>query len=214
MGYKQVKTFDPNKMGSEKGMCLRNVAKGYGIYPSPSPSSSAKNDMERNAQKGTLHRDRNFPANCAVPVYLDTSSPYEHVIVADHGIYWSDKKRLTTLDGLSVIGWGEWCNGYQIVSYTPDPTPPTPTGGFLPAKGYWGRYDNDPRVAQLASFMRAVFPAYTPASALGPVYGDNLWGAIKQFQQRAKAAGRYNDVIDGNTGPKTYAALKTYGFKG
>lgn len=94
------------------------------------------------------------------------------------------------------------------------PTPtPTPTG-FLPAKGYWCRYDNDARVAELAKFMRKTFPSYTPASALGPIYGNNLWGAMKEFQRRAKAAGRYNDVIDGNTGPKTYAALKSYGFRG
>lgn len=97
----------------------------------------------------------------------------------------------------------------------PAPTPtPTPTPGFLPPKGYWCRYDRDDRVAQLADFMRRTFPAYTPKAALGPLYGDNLWKAMKEFQRRAKAAGRYNDAIDGNTGPKTYAALKTYGFKG
>ena len=94
------------------------------------------------------------------------------------------------------------------------PTPtPTPTG-FLPAKGYWARYDKDERVNTLSKFMRKTFPSYTPASALGPIYGNNLWGAMKEFQRRAKAAGRYNDVIDGNTGPKTYAALKSYGFRG
>ena len=96
----------------------------------------------------------------------------------------------------------------------PSPTPtPTPTG-FLPAKGYWCRYDKDERVNTLSKFMRKTFPSYTPAAALGPVYGDNLWKSIKKFQRRAKAAGRYNDAIDGNTGPKTYAALKSYGFKG
>lgn len=94
----------------------------------------------------------------------------------------------------------------------PAPTP-TPSDGFLPAKGYWARYDRDERVNQLSKFMRKTFPSYTPAAALGPVYGDNLWKSIKEFQRRAKAAGRYNDVIDGNTGPKTYAALQSYGFK-
>ena len=96
----------------------------------------------------------------------------------------------------------------------PSPTPtPTPTG-FLPAKGYWCRYDKDERVNTLSKFMRKTFPSYTPKAALGPAYGDNLWKSIKEFQRRAKAAGRYNDAIDGNTGPKTYAALKSYGFKG
>lgn len=136
MGYKQIQAFDPAKMGTAAGLCLQNVAKGYGIYPSPNPSMSAAEDCQRNANAGTLHRDRNFPSNCAVPVYLDTASKYDHILVADHGTYWSDGKRLTTLDGLNVIGWGEQCNGYRIVEYTPDPTPPTPTG-FLPEKGYW-----------------------------------------------------------------------------
>lgn len=210
MGWKQIKSFDPNAMGNRKGYCLQNVAKGFHIYPSPDPSASAKQDCERNAARGTLHRDSNFPTQVAVPVYLDTASPYEHVIVADHGTYWSDGKRLSSLAGLTVIGWGEWCNGYQIVEKTPDPVPPTPTG-FLPAKGYWGRYDKDERVARLASFMRAVFPAYTPAAALGPVYGDNLWKSILQFQKRS---GMSPKDCDGNCGPKTYAKLQQYGFKG
>lgn len=97
----------------------------------------------------------------------------------------------------------------KILKPAPTPTPKS----FLPAKGYWARYDNDERVNQLSIFMRKTFPSYTPAAALGPIYGNNLWGAIKQFQKRAKAAGRYNDAIDGNTGPKTYAALQSYGFK-
>ena len=122
MGCKQIQPFDPSKMGTTSGLCLQNVAKGYGIYPSPSPSSSAKQDCERNEQMGTLHRDKNFPKGCAVPVYIDTASPYEHILVADNGVYWSDGKRLTTLDGLKVIGWGEWCNGYQIVKNTADLT--------------------------------------------------------------------------------------------
>lgn len=205
MGFKQKQSFDPARMGTRKGYCLQNVAKGYGIYPSPDPSANAKQDMERNAAKGTLHRNTNFPLNCAVPVYLDTASPYEHIIVNDHGIFWSDGKRLTSLAGLTVIGWGEWCNGYQIVEKTPDPEP-TPTPGFLPAKGYWGRYDKDPRVGQLSSFMRKAFPSYTPASALGPIYGNNLWKSIKEFQRRTGL------VADGNTGPITYAKLKQYGF--
>lgn len=209
MGYRQLKPFYPNDMGKEKGYCLKNVAKGYHIYPSPSPSSSAKQDMDRNIEKGTLHRDQNFPSNCAVPVYLDTTSQYEHILVCDKGTLWSDGKKLPSLSGYSVYGWGEWCNGYKIVEYEPDPQT-----GFLPAKGYWCRYDNDPRVADLASFMRYNFPSYTPESALGSVYGDNLWKSMCEFQRRAKADGQYNDVIDGNTGPKTYEALKHYGFKG
>lgn len=206
MGFKQKISFDPSKMGTRKGYCLQNVAKGYGIYPSPDPSASAKQDMERNAAKGTLHRDSNFPLNCAVPVYLDTASKWEHIIVADHGVYWSDGKRLTSLAGLKVLGWGEWCNGYQIVVSTPDPVPPTPSG-FLPAKGYWCKGDKDPRIAQEASFMRKTFPAYTPAAALGPIYGPALCKSVAEFQRRVGL------VPDSMTGPLTYEKMRQYGFR-
>lgn len=208
MAVKQLKQFSAAKMGTRKGYCLQNVAKGFGIYPSPSPSASAVQDMQRNKNKGTFHANSNFPLDGAVPVYLDTASKYEHIIVADHGIYWSDGKRLTSLAGLKVLGWGEWCNGYRIVEIVPDPTP-APTG-FLPAKGYWARYDKDDRVAKLATFMRNTFPAYTPKAALGPVYGDKLWAAIREFQRRSNG----KLYPDGMTGQLTYNELKRYGFKG
>ena len=215
MGWKQIKTFDPAKMGTRKGWCLQNVREGFGIPNGTFPS--AKADMESQRANGTLHPMSEYPSNCAVPVYIDTASPNEHVICDDHGVLWSDGKILTTLEGLKVFGWGELCDNVRVVEKTQDPTPPAPTTGFLPAKGYWCRYDKDARVAQLASFMRKVFPAYTPAAALGPIYGDNLWRSIRQFQKNAQADGHYNGpgaTIDGNTGPLTYAALQYYGFRG
>ena len=208
MGYRQLKPFYPNDMGKKKGWCLENVARGYHIYGVPSALPSAKADMEFNKAKGTLHPLNTIPNNVAVPVYLDTASKYEHVEVCDKGTYWSDGYVVGKPS--NTFGWGEYCNGVRIVEWQNDPQPT----GFLPAKGYWCRYDKDERVAQLATFMRYNFPAYTPAAALGPVYGDNLWKSMCEFQRRAKADGRYNDAIDGNTGPKTYAALKSYGFKG
>lgn len=99
-----------------------------------------------------------------------------------------------------VYGWDEMMDSVRVVSFS--------SQGFLPAKGYWARYDKDDRVARLATFMRTNFPAYTPKSALGPVYGDNLWKSIKEFQRRT---GLYPD---GNTGPITYKKLQEYGFKG
>lgn len=103
----------------------------------------------------------------------------------------------------------------RVNNMKPGPSPePTPVKkNFLPLKGYWGFGDNDPRVGILASFMRKNFPAYTKAAALGNYYGPNLKSSITEFQRRARAAGRYNDVTDGNCGPKTYAALQSYGFK-
>ena len=202
MSYRQLKPFYPNDMGTEKGWCLKNVAKGYHIYPSPNPSQSAKQDMEINKAKGTLHPLSTLPTNVSVPVYLDTTSQYEHIEVSDKGVFWSDGKQVKK--PLNAFGWGEWCNGYQIVEWVKDPEPTN----FLPAKGWWGRYDVDPRVGSLASFMRATFPAYTPKAALGNTYGDNLWKSIKEFQRRTGLQ------ADGNTGPITYNELKKYGFKG
>lgn len=209
MGYRQLKPFYPKDMGTKKGWCLENVARGYHIYGVPSALPSAKADMEFNKAKGTLHHLNTIPNNVAVPVYLDTASKYEHIEVCDKGKYWSDGKVVGKPS--KSFGWGEYCNGVRIVEYQKDPQPST---GFLPAKGYWCRYDKDKRVGELASFMRKTFPSYTPSSALGCIYGDNLWRSIAEFQRRAKAEGKYNDVIDGNTGKKTYKALKEYGFKG
>lgn len=208
MGYRQLKPFYPKDMGKKKGWCLENVARGYHIYGVPSALPSAKADMEFNKARGTLHPLNTIPNNVAVPVYLDTASKYEHIEVCDKGTYWSDGYVVGKPS--NTFGWGEYCNGVRIVEWQNDPQPT----GFLPAKGYWCRYDKDERVNTLSKFMRSNFPAYTPAAALGPVYGDHLWKSIAEFQRRAKADGRYNDAIDGNTGPKTYAALKSYGFKG
>lgn len=208
MSYRQLKPFYPKDMGKKKGWCLENVAKGYHIYGVPSSLPSAKADMEFNRAKGTLHPLNTIPNNVAVPVYVDTASKYEHIKVSDKGTYWSDGYVVGKPS--NTFGWGEYCNGVRIVEWQNDPKPT----GFLPAKGYWCRYDKDERVNTLSKFMRTTFRSYTPASALGPIYGDNLWKSIAEFQRRAKAEGKYNDVIDGNTGPKTYTALKQYGFKG
>ena len=202
MAYEQIKPFYPQDMGNAKGWCLQNVAKGFHIYPSPDPSASAKADMERNKAKGTLHPVNTLPEGVSVPVYIDTTSQYEHVMVYDKGTWWSDGKKVNRPASSSCFGWGEWCNGYQIVKYVESPT------GFLPTKGYWCRYDRDERVAKLADFMYKTFPDYTNKKALGPIYGNYLYASIKEFQKRT---GLYPD---GMTGPVTYAKLKEYGFKG
>ena len=118
--WTQLINFNPANMGTVQGMCLRNVAQGYGIYPSPSPSQSAREDMNRNIQNGTLHTDLPPPTNVAVPVYCESGTPAGHIVVWDHGKVWSDGKLIAK--GLSawstVYGWGEWCNGYRIVKKT------------------------------------------------------------------------------------------------
>lgn len=212
MAYKQIRAFDPQKMGTRPGYCLMNVRLGFGINKGTYPS--AKADMEAQIKNGTFHAGELPPTNISAPVYFYTSSPYDHVMGDDHGIFYSDGKRLSSIAGWKVAGWGECCDGVRVVEYVPDPTPtpPQPTTGFLPAKGFWAPGDNDARVGQLASFMRAVFPAYTSAKALGNYYGPYLTASITTFQRKAKADGKYNGAIDGKTGPITYAALKSYGF--
>ena len=84
---------------------------------------------------------------------------------------------------------------------------PAPTSSFLPSRGYFKKGDKSENVAKIASFMRKMFPSYTSSKALGPLYGDNLIKAIKEFQRRTGLE------PDGYCGPKTLAKLVQYGFR-
>lgn len=117
MAWKQLVNFDPKKMGTRIGYCLANVRQGFGIAPR---YASAKDAMEGNRSAGTLHDISTLPTNVAVPIFVDTSSPYEHVIVSDHGTLYSDGKKLTSLAGLKPFGWAEYLNGVRIVEYVPE----------------------------------------------------------------------------------------------
>lgn len=195
--YEQTMPFYPKDMGKQKGWCLQNCRLGFHIY---TPHyASAKAAMDAAKRNGTYHAGTP-PNNISVPVYVSSSSKYGHVVVWDKGTWWSDGKKYSSWSG--VLGWDEMMDGTRVVKVASSKS-------FLPAKGYWARYDKDDRVAALASFMRKTFPAYTPAKALGPIYGDSLWNSIKQFQQRS--GGKL--YPDGMTGPKTYAELQNYGFR-
>ena len=193
--FEQVKPFYPKEMGNKKGWCLQNCRLGYRIYTGK--YASAKAAMTAAKKNGTYH-EGNAPTNIAVPVYISSTSKNGHVVVCDKGVWYEDGKKKSKMAG--ILGWDEMMDGVRVVQVAK-------TKSFLPTKGYWARYDKDDRVAALAKFMRKTFPKYTPAKALGPVYGDSLWGAIKQFQKNT------NLYPDGNTGPKTYKELQKYGFK-
>lgn len=202
MSWEQVQPFNPKKMGTLKGYCLQNVAKGFGAYPSANPSKSAKDDMNINISKGTFHKGlSDIPTNCAVIVYIKTTSQYGHCEAYDKTTFYNDGR--ATKNPGTVLGWGEICNGFRLVRKTAQKT-------FLPAKGYWGKGDKDQRIADLALFMRQNFPSYTSAKALGPEFGPYLEKAIKEFQKRADVKPKL--IADGYVGPKTYDALKKYGF--
>lgn len=193
--YEQTKPFYPKDMGKQKGWCLQNCRLGFHIY---TPKyASAKAAMDAAKRNGTYHAGTP-PYNISVPVYVSSSSKNGHVVVWDKGAWWSDGKKYSRWSG--VLGWDEMMDGTRVVKVASSKS-------FLPTKGYWAKYDRDDRVAALASFMRKTFPKYTSAKALGPVYGDYLWKAIKEFQKRT---GLYPD---GCTGKITYAKLQQYGFR-
>lgn len=195
--YEQTKPFYPKDMGKQKGWCLQNCRLGFHIY---TPKyASAKAAMDAAKRNGTYHAGTP-PNNISVPVYVSSSSKYGHVVVWDKGTWWSDGKKYSSWSG--VLGWDEMMDGTRVVKVASSKS-------FLPAKGYWAKYDKDDRVAALASFMRKTFPAYTSAKALGPVYGDNLAKSIAEFQRRSNG----KLYPDGMTGPKTYAELQNYGFR-
>lgn len=126
MSWQQVKAFSVSKMGKRQGWCLMNCRLGFGIGTGHFPS--AKADMQAQRANGTFHSGSNVPTNVAVPVYVDTTSIYEHVMVLDHGKLYSDGRLVSGgLKGFKVFGWGECCDNVRVVKYVKDPAPkPTP----------------------------------------------------------------------------------------
>ena len=196
MAYEQVKQFYPNDMGKVKGWCLKNCRLGFHIYVGH--YASAKSAMQAGKKNGTFHAGTP-PNNISVPVYVKSTSSNGHVVVYDRGTWYTDGKKYTPKTS-DILGWDEMMDAVRVVDMS--------TQGFLPAKGYWGRYDEDDRIASLARFMYRNFPDYTNKKALGPVYGDFLYKSLVCFQQRT---GLYPD---GFCGPATYKKLQEYGFNG
>lgn len=194
--YEQIKAFYPKEMGTKKGWCLQNCRLGFRIYTGK--YASAKSAYEASKRNGTLRGMDELPENISVPVYQSSTSKYGHVIVYHQGVYYSDGSIVRNPKGL--LGWDIMMDGVQVVKETKQQ-------GFLPAKGYWCEGDNDPRIGDLAEFMRRTFPAYTSVKALGNYYGKYIKSSITEFQKRT---GLYPD---GCTGPRTYDMLKKYGFK-
>lgn len=114
MSYIQVRKFNLSQMGTREGWCLMNTRLGFGIKTGK--FASAKADMESQRANGTLHPLATIPKNCTVPVYLNTSSPSEHVEVCVNGKTWySDGKKVNPPAKSIVFGWGELCDGVRVV---------------------------------------------------------------------------------------------------
>ena len=124
MSWKQVVPFDLNKMGRKSGYCLQNVRLGYGI---PAKYASAKDAMNASKAAGTFHADLDIPTNVAVPIFAETGSPYGHVMVDYYGDVYSDGKHLSSLKGMTLLGWSETLNDVRVIEWQEDPKPaPTP----------------------------------------------------------------------------------------
>lgn len=114
MPYVQVRSFNPDKMGKRDGWCLMNTRLAFGI--NTGKFASAKADMESQRANGTLHPISTLPTDCAVPVYINTVSPYEHVEVCVNGKTWySDGKIVKAPAKGTIFGWGELCDGTRVV---------------------------------------------------------------------------------------------------
>lgn len=196
--FEQYRNFNPKKMGTKKGWCLANADAGFGIKTAK--YASAKADMLAQKKNGTLHPYSTLPKNVAVPVYIDTTSQYEHIEVCDKGVWYSDGKKVSAPKASTVFGWGELCDGVRVVKAV--------SAGFLPTRGWWEEGDKDERIGKLASFMYKTFPKYTSKKALGDYFGKYLKKSITEFQKRT------NLYPDGCVGEQTYDKLKKYGFKG
>lgn len=180
--YKQVKTFNPSMMGTQPGWCLMNCRLGFGI--NRGTFNSAKDDMESQIKNGTFHKGLP-PNDIAVPVYCDTASEYEHVIVADHGTYYSDGY-ITNPNYFKVFGWGEKCDGERVVKWVEDKKKSNEEIANEVIKGYWGNGDERKRRLKDAGYdynaiQKIVNDKLNQKQYYTIQYGDTLSSISERF---------------------------------
>ena len=210
MAWEQVKAFSIKKMGTDKGYCLRNVRLGFGIGTKTSGGKypSAKADMEAQKKGGTLHDISTLPKNVAVPVYTDTSSKYEHVMVCDKGTYYSDGKKLTSINGLKFFGWGELCDGVRVVKKVADPTPSFKVGDKVTLKN-WVDYNGKK--------LKKTHDYYTISEIKGSravlKSGNTVYAAVNTANLKKYEGGKKETVINYavRKGDTLSAIAKKYG---
>lgn len=120
MGWKQVVNCDINKMGTRPNYCLQNVRIAYDIPPK---YADAKSAMIASKQQGTFHEGLDIPTDVAIPIFAETGSPYGHVMIDYYGDVYSDGKHLTSLKGMTILGWSETLNDVRIVEWVNEPAP-------------------------------------------------------------------------------------------
>lgn len=139
--WEQETQCNISKMGTTPGMCLGNTRKAFGI---PSKYNSAKDAMEAAKKAGHLHPIETISTNVAVPVFCDTSSPYEHVIICDHGVYYSDGKRVSNPQAFKFFGWSESLNDVRIVKWVDKPAPVRKSNEEIADEVIAGKWGNAP----------------------------------------------------------------------
>lgn len=137
MGWKQVKSFEPSRGGTQSGMCLANVRKGYDIASKYADAWTAWLNTQQ-------HTDRNYPA-AYTPIYFSYTTTidgvkknYGHIGVRyPDGRFWSDGKVYGSVDEYErskapvFAGWGESVNGVRVIEWVDEPKPAMPPVGSL-----------------------------------------------------------------------------------
>lgn len=96
---------------------------------------------------------------------------------------------------------------------TKPPTTPPPTSGGSAGVGVLRYGDTGAAVKQLQTELRRLFPRTFGSLAVDGSYGNATRQAVETFQRNAAAERRYDSTVDGILGPKTRAALSSYGAK-
>lgn len=181
--------------------CAWKIAEATGKWPKRTGNMDAKDWVARLAENGYTKRV-STPSGNGKCVGVSTGGRWGHVVWANNNLFISEYNYNSNGNyhertvAASAFTW---------IQIRPNGTP---SAGFLPSRGYWRYGDTDPRIGQMAAWMRKEFPAYTPAAALGNYFGPNLLKAVREFQRRTGLE------TDGNVGPLTYKKMKQYGFGG
>ena len=196
MAWKQTVNFDLGKMGTTPGMCLQNVRVGYGIGPK---YASARDAMEASKREGTFHEGLDIPTDVAVPIFAETGSPYAHVMVDYYGDVYSDGKHLSTLKGMTVIGWSETLNDARVVEWVEEPAPapaPEPEPTPEPAPAEEGFKEGDVVVpTRLVDYDGTPLVQYDDTYVITQLIGDRaVLSADRNGQMVVWAAMNTNDI--------------------
>jgi hypothetical protein len=133
--------------------------------------------MIANRDAGTLHDISTLPDNVAVPVFVDTASINEHVEVADHGIFYSDGKKVSDPYKQVFFGWGETLNDVRIVEFVPDPepVPPAPEPTPEPDNKVWYTYKQGDTFGQVLKDLGLDENHLWGEDGTVKYYTDQLW---------------------------------------